>query len=163
MNLPALPPHRSADASTRHRGRETAGFTLLELLLVVAIMVIIGGIALPSVTEGMRRHRLQASASMIAGKLTEARINALKRNRPTWLLVEPDARQVRVQTLDAGGSVVDLGVPGALSEGVDFGAAPNQVAYDSMGRLTAVQSIAVTSNGQARTVTVRLTGAATLD
>jgi general secretion pathway protein H len=145
------------------RRQGAAGFTLLELLLVVAIMIIIGGIALPSVAAGMRRHRLQASASMIAGKLTETRINALKRNRPTWLLIDAVAGRVQVQTLGPGGATVNLGEPGDLSEGVVFGAAPTQVAYDSMGRTTAVQSIAVTSNGQARTVTVRLTGAATLD
>jgi prepilin-type N-terminal cleavage/methylation domain-containing protein len=143
--------------------RRDAGFTLLELLLVVAILVIVGGIAIPSVTEGVRRHRLQASASMVAGKLTEARINALKRNRPTWLLIDTAARRVQVQTSDAGGAAVNIGEPGTLSEGIDFGATPTQVDYDAMGRLTAVQAIAVTSNGSARTVTVGLTGATTIN
>ncbi len=111
----------------------------------------------------MRRHRLQASASMIAGKLTEARINALKRNRATWLLVDVDARRVQVQTTGAGGVAENLGEPGDLSEGVTFGTVPEQVDYDAMGRTTAVQSIEVTAGAQARTVTVRLTGAATID
>lgn len=143
--------------------RHHAGFTLLELLLVVATTIIIGGIGLASVTEGMRQHRLQASASMIAGKLTEARINALKRNRPTWLLIDAAAGRVRVQTLDGGGATVNLGEPGDLSRGIVFGATPNRVDYDAMGRTTPVQTIAVNADGQARTVTVGLTGAATIN
>lgn len=154
---------RTAGARRPRSWRRAGGFTMLELLIVVAVLVIIGGIALPAAEEGMRRHRLQASASMIAGKLTEARINALKRNRATWLLIDVDARRVQVQTTGAGGAAENLGEPGDLSEGVAFGTVPEQVDYDAMGRTTAVQSIEVTAGAQARTVTVRLTGAATID
>lgn len=153
---------RSCPCLPYRRGRAAAGFSLTELLVVVAIALIVGAIGVPQVTEGMRRHRAQASATMIAGKLTEARINALKRNRPTWLLVDAGARTVQVQTVGAGGPV-NLGDPGMLSQGVTFVAAPAQVDYDSMGRTTAVQTIQVASGAVTRTVTVRLTGAATIN
>lgn len=142
--------------------RRTAGFSVLELLIVVGIIVVVGAIGMPQLNSGVRRHRLQASASMIAGKLTDARINALKRNRATWLLVDAAAGTVQVQTTGAGGPV-NIGGAGQLSEGVTFGAVPAQVDYDAMGRSTAVQTIQVTSAGQVRTVTVSLTGTATIN
>lgn len=139
------------------------GFSLTELLMVVAIMIVIAATGLPQLTSGVRLHRLQGSASMISSKLTEARINALKRNRATWLLIDADAGTVQVQTAAAGGAAVDLGAPGLLSEGITFAAAPAQVDYDAMGRTTAVQTIQVAAGGATRTITVRLTGAATIN
>lgn len=142
--------------------RRAAGFTLTELLVVLAISMVITAMGFPQLTAGVRRHRLQASATMIAGKLTEARINALKRNRPTWLAINTAARTVQVQMADPSGTS-DIGPPGFLSEGITFGETPAQVAYDAMGRTTAVQTIQVRAGTQLRTVTVRLTGAATVN
>lgn len=162
--VPTARASRSASPSScgaeRHR---SAGFSLTELLIVVAIMAVLAAIGLPQLVAGVRAHRLQGSASMIAGKLADARINALKRNRATWLQIDAAAGTVQVQTTGAGGAVVNLGELGRLSEGVAFGAAPAQVAYDAMGRTAGVQTIQLTGAGAVRTVTVRLTGAATIN
>ena len=166
IRLPQRPP--------RQRG-QAPGFSLTELLVVLAIMILLATLGAPQLLTGVRMQRLQGSASMIAGKLTEARINALKRNRATWLQIDAAAGTVEVQTTgaatgpDMGPCPSDatrmcVGAPGRLSEGVTFGAAPAQVSYDAFGRTTAVQTIQLASTGGAtRTITVRLTGAATIN
>lgn len=60
--------------------REAAGFTLVELLVAVAIMAIIASIALPSFGNMLRRSRLTASANELVAALQTARMEAVRRN-----------------------------------------------------------------------------------
>lgn len=161
MRPPSALAAGSLPLAAARASRRQDGFSLTELLVVIGIALVVGAMGVPQVTAGVQRHRVQASASMVVGKLTEARINALKRNRPTWLAIDATTGRVQVQTTGVGG-VVDLGAPGLLSEGVAFAAAPAQIDYDSMGRTTAVQAVQLASGRATRTVTIRLTGAATI-
>ncbi|MEJ7618269.1 MAG: hypothetical protein WKF30_15180 [Pyrinomonadaceae bacterium] len=47
----------------------------------------------------MHLYRLHTSTALIASKLMEARVNAIKRNNQTWLLLNPAARSLQLQTL----------------------------------------------------------------
>jgi Tfp pilus assembly protein FimT len=68
----------------------------------------------------MEANKLQTSSSMLASKLSEARTNALKRNRAAWLRVDAAAGRVQVQTSGGGGRTLDIGAPGLLPSGVAF-------------------------------------------
>ncbi|OOG36933.1 hypothetical protein B0B52_19125 [Polaromonas sp. A23] len=56
-----------------------AGFTMVELMVVIAIVGVLVALAAPSFTELMRRNRLSAAASALQVSLSLARSEAVKR------------------------------------------------------------------------------------
>jgi Tfp pilus assembly protein FimT len=56
------------------------GFTLLQTVSALAIAMIVLGIVLPSVMNGLQNYRLAASAQDIAGQIQSARYRALQNN-----------------------------------------------------------------------------------
>ncbi|MCR9294540.1 MAG: prepilin-type N-terminal cleavage/methylation domain-containing protein [bacterium] len=55
-----------------------SGFTLLELMLVLAIMVLLGAIAAPRLTDVFERQKLSGAASNMRLAWDEARLKAMK-------------------------------------------------------------------------------------
>jgi type IV fimbrial biogenesis protein FimT len=55
------------------------GFTLIELMITVAIVSILAGIAVPSFREMLRQNRATSLANDLAGSLNLARSEAIKR------------------------------------------------------------------------------------
>lgn len=61
------------------------GFTMIELAITLAVLAILGAIALPSVGAGLDRQRLQATAQALAADIGEARFEAARRGQPLHL------------------------------------------------------------------------------
>lgn len=58
-----------------------SGFTVVELLVVVFIILITAAAATPTLVRTVQRYRTEASARNIANILTRARLEAIKRNQ----------------------------------------------------------------------------------
>lgn len=143
------------------KGR-SAGFTLIEMMLVVALGAVLAGIALPNLLSLNRAYRLSTASAVVAGKVHQARVNALKRNRQAWVQVDGAAGTVQVQVAGVGGTE-DIGGPEFLPQGVTFGtgAATATLTFDAMGRpLNPPQAIQllIAGSGLTRTITVTSTG-----
>jgi len=63
--------------SHRHRQR---GFTLLEMLVVVAIVMVMAAVAMPSIATYIRNYKIKAAAQEVAGELQTARSKAIMTN-----------------------------------------------------------------------------------
>ena len=145
----------------------SCGFTLLELLLVVALAAVVAGIALPNLLSVNRAYRLSSASSAVVSKVHQARANALKRNRSAWVLVDGAAGTVKIQTTNTGGATEDIGGTEYMPQGISFatGAAQATLTFDSMGRpLNPPQTIQlrITGSGMSRTITVASTGRITV-
>jgi general secretion pathway protein H len=72
----------------------TAGFTLIELVVVFAVLAAVVGLALPAVRRGSEGLRLRADAGRVAAVLREARQRAVTERRPTRVALERERQGV---------------------------------------------------------------------
>lgn len=121
--------------------RSRPAFTLLELLLVLAILVMLGAIAYPSLDAMYSGYRVKAAADQVRGAWATARARAVEEGRAYRFAVLPGKGNFRVAPDSAdfwGGSgaapdAASATSPpyvqdGALPKGVRFAGADGQ--YD---------------------------------
>ncbi|WP_165782394.1 GspH/FimT family pseudopilin [Solilutibacter silvestris] len=63
--------------------RRERGFTLIELMVTVAVLAIVAAIAAPSFTQLILRSRLTSTANEVVAALQLARMEAIRRNGST--------------------------------------------------------------------------------
>ncbi|MEO5955448.1 MAG: GspH/FimT family pseudopilin [Nitrospiraceae bacterium] len=64
------------------------GFTMIEMMIVTAIIGTLSAIAIPSYTEWKARHDLREAVSDIASDLNLARVVAINRNRQATVTIQ---------------------------------------------------------------------------
>ena len=146
----SLPPQRSGP-----------GFTIIEVLVTVAVLAILITIAVPNITAWVISARVRAAASDVYSALIFARSEAVKRSgnvdivpAGTW------GNGWNVQT----GAVV-LQTQAAYPATLTFTGPPGTVTYGRDGRLAGVSTVTFTVSGvtqsgavRSRTVSVDLSG-----
>jgi prepilin-type N-terminal cleavage/methylation domain-containing protein len=134
------------------RGAPTVrrGFTLLEVTLVLALIVILGAMAWPSIEAMYGDMRLTAAADQIRARWADARTQAIEEGRPYRFAVQLDGR-FRIapdtsQEWGGGGTdlppdtdVPPLVVEESLPKGVNFADGTGKDSTDSGDWLTIVR------------------------
>jgi type IV fimbrial biogenesis protein FimT len=70
--------------------KQQNGFTLLELMVVMAIAAVLAAVAVPNVVAYRSNQRLSASAREILGAMRTARMNAIRYQQDTVLTFDLD-------------------------------------------------------------------------
>ncbi len=148
--------------SSRHRScRRSAGFTLVELITVVAIMGILAALAGPSFTDMIARQRLRTGAFDLVGDLMLARSEAIKRGES--VTVTPGDNWALGWTVDSAGGA-RISERAAFGAKVESPAGASALTFSRDGRAAATSSIEfsspLTSDVAARCVTVQPSGRA---
>jgi general secretion pathway protein H len=86
---------RTLPAGSAEADDATAGFTLLEIICVVAIIGLIAAVLLPAIPRGTSQPRLKAYAVEIASLLTADRTEAIRNNVAITTDIDAAARSVR--------------------------------------------------------------------
>lgn len=80
---------------TADRHRRSA-FTIMEMLVVIAVILILGAILVPSLVGFWSNNRTKAAVDITTARLSDARGAAISQGRAYRVCASPDGRQVRV-------------------------------------------------------------------
>jgi prepilin-type N-terminal cleavage/methylation domain-containing protein len=105
----SLTPETKSTRKGRNRDR---GFSLLELVIVVAIMFVVAAMATPTITTAVADYRLKSTASQLVNLLQRARTESVRTNTPLMLrtAVEQGLPVVYLDLPSEGGVVRTDGV-----------------------------------------------------
>jgi prepilin-type N-terminal cleavage/methylation domain-containing protein len=103
-----------------------AGFTLTELLVVVAIIGVVAGLSIPNFTRSIDNAKLKAASQQLAAVYQDARLRATQNNTPYEVLLSPPG--VTPQQV-----CVDLNGDGACGAGDPATVFPAQVSLNNAG------------------------------
>ena len=99
-----MPIERSQKVISAKR-RAGNGFSAIELVVAMAVVLIITGVAMPSITQNLRVYQLNSTAGMVADQLKSSRFDAIRRNTPQTCIIQPSGNGYRMWT-DAKGTGV---------------------------------------------------------
>ncbi len=120
---------------------ETAGFTLVELIVTLAVLAILATLAAPSYNSFIRNQRVKTAAFDLMGSINYARSEAIKRNGDVSINASGDWAEG--WTIQFGGST--LRTQDKLSN-IVITASPNvsTITYQRAGRLAGTANLSFT-------------------
>ena len=131
--------------------RAASGFTLLELIVAIAIASVVTGIAIPSFLSWMPTLRLSSGARQVAMDLQVARMKAISQNASNTVTFNVSAG---TYTFTLGSDARNLG---ELYPGISIASAPNPT-FTPRGTASAAVTITLSNGSAQKLVCVKTVG-----
>jgi general secretion pathway protein H len=143
-------------------GRRTEvaqGFTLLELIVTLAVLAVTAAVVAPAIGRGSEALKARAEVASFAAALRHAREKAINAQRPHRVEVDTEAHRVSIVAPPATEDGKEVRETRTLSSRMTIEASPSaEVLFDPRG-LSSGAEFKLTSGGIVYQVTVdRLTG-----
>lgn len=149
------------------RDRRVSGFTVLELIVAIAIAMIVLGIAVPSFMTWLPTLRLSSGARQVATDLQVARMKAISQNtrfRMSFVGSIPGATSYQIQKYDdtAAAFVLESG-PFSLPEGITVSGLVGASEFQPRGTASASgETTLQNGNGENKKVRIAIVGRVTI-
>jgi prepilin-type N-terminal cleavage/methylation domain-containing protein len=128
-------------------GSTEAGFSLIEMMIMVAILALVAAIGIPIFSSTLNRMKLRGAAQQLSELYQEARMRAVQDDTYYEVLLSPDSTQAYVDLsgngrpsaltlqLPAAVSLNNAGAPAGLNQKLGFvpAQAENSVMFDQDG------------------------------
>jgi len=133
--------------------------TLVEMLVVLGIIGVIIGISVPGLAGYAMRLRLKTATRQAAGLIFLARSTAISTHEDHAVVIDPDAREIRVVAVGSGEVLEQhLRLPASVTVELQVGGQPateSQFVFRSTGSLTGRSvSVVLTDHERQQFITV---------
>ena len=135
MSAPIRTPSRT---SRTHKPKAQGGFSMMQLLITLAVVSIVSGLAVFGIASARQRIRLANSSRLLASYVEKARVDSVRRHPTDPALmagVEVLNRTTYRVKMDFDGDGVMETRDITLDDGVVFASDPIALAFDWRGRL----------------------------
>ena len=79
----------------------SSGFTLIELMVTIAVLAIIVGIAAPSISNQLANQRVKSTTATLANALKEAKVESMIRRQEVELSYDNNAGNIELKDDDS--------------------------------------------------------------
>jgi prepilin-type N-terminal cleavage/methylation domain-containing protein len=155
----------------RFQGRANAGFTAIELMIVLAMIGVIMALAVPSFISFFRSSALRSAAEETAAALNRARQLAIRDNRSMCVTTAGGRLQIHIATCAGtvwtGPGTDAAGLLPPLANNLTVASAQPEVTFNYIGTATApalpvVYTVTNAQDGSTSTVSVAASGRVSL-
>ncbi|MGP9545306.1 pilus assembly FimT family protein [Psychrobacter sp. AOP7-B1-25] len=77
----------------------SSGFTLIELMVTIAVLAIIVGIAVPNISTQLANQRVKSTAATLTSALKEAKVESRILRQPLSLTYDSSTKTINVQNI----------------------------------------------------------------
>ncbi len=141
-----------------------SGFTLIEMMIVIAVFAMMAAIAIPAFMSLLPGMRLNGAARQIMGDLMAARMDAVKQNNEVRVFFNsPGTNQYQILDDDDNDGISDTGEAITTKNirdnyhDVTFTSTNNPI-FHPRGTATSLPTITLQNSNGTKTVTVSITG-----
>ncbi len=101
-----------------HRRSTRRGYTLLELLIVVAVMLVVASLTLPALNRPFAKSKLRDAAKQLRVALARARLEAIRTGAPQQFCYQPGGGvyEISARSTAEGGGFLPVALEGGVEE-----------------------------------------------
>jgi len=146
-----------------HKPNRQTGFTLMELMVVLALLAIIATIAIPGFMSLLPGMRLNGAARQVMGDLMAARMKAVKLNHRTQVIFDSSSQYRICDDADNNGTVDDgegdVQTKNIQTEYHDVTmSSTNNPIFHPRGTATNLATVTLQNSSGSKTVTISIAG-----
>ena len=148
---------KNGKSSARKSSGPPRGFTMIELVIVLAVGSILTAMAIPQVKSGIYNYRLNSAVAMAKWAIQSTRFQALMKGYPYQVVFTASSVNYQIQSLPSGttysnvGNTVPLAAwPMTFSQNTTINFKPNGMVTATVGS----NSFTITYQGTTKTITV---------
>ncbi len=116
--------HSQSGVKPPHSKKARRAVTLLEILLVLAVLVALGAVAWPSLDRSLADQRLRHAADMVRAQWAQAHVRAVSTGTQQRFRTEPGGRRYWIEPIEDEPGLAWAGPAGGGAQGPDAASLP---------------------------------------